>query len=96
MVELSQTTDTTGNTLNIKLDRYQPLETDKQYYTWFDDGLEQRYASHAYGISQLDAASSAIDRFLVKNFDGYIESQMRDVDEVTRKTFEVAQQHRVC
>lgn len=95
IVELSQNPRNRDNTLTIKLDRYQPLSTDKQYYTWYDNGVEQRYATPAYGISQLDPASSAIDKFLVKNFDAYVEAHMKNANEITKRSFEVAQQHKV-
>jgi hypothetical protein len=72
------------------------MDTDKQYYSWFDDGLEQRYQTPAYGIGNLAAAASAIEKFLGQNFEGYIEAHMRNATEITRKTFQTAQDHKVC
>lgn len=82
--------------MNIPLDRYQPKEGDKQYYPWFDNGVEQHYHTPAYGISNLPVARSAIEKFLEENFAGYIERHMRNATEITRNTFQAAQQHKVC
>jgi hypothetical protein len=94
IVNLSQ--NWTENTLSIQLDRYQPMETDRQYYRWFDAGVEQHYKTPPYGIANLDDASSAIEKFLGQNFEGYIEANLRNATEITQKTFQAAQYHRVC
>jgi hypothetical protein len=94
MVELSQ--KWTSNGLKIPLDQYQPMETDKQSYTWFDDGVEREYRTPAYGISNLAVARFAIERFVTENFDGYIEVHMRKATAITQKTFRAAQGHKVC
>lgn len=93
-VELSQ--NWTENTLRIRLDRYQPKDTDKQSYPWFEDDIELHYQTPPYGIANLNVASSAIEKFLVQNFDGYIEAHLRDASEITRRTFQAAQDHKVC
>ena len=93
VVELSQ--NWTSNRLNIRLDRYQPKDTDKQYYSWFDDGVEQHYQTPAYGIADLAVACSAIEKFLVQNFGGYIAAHLQNATEITRKTFHTAQSHKV-
>lgn len=87
-VELSQ--DWTPNTLSIRLDRYLPKDTDKQHYTWFDNGVEKHYQTPPYGISNMGVARAAIERFLVQNFEGYIDARLREASEITRKTFETA------
>jgi hypothetical protein len=94
MVELSQ--NWTWDKLRIRLDRYQPMETDKQHYSWFSDGVEHRYHTPAYGIANLPMAGSAIEKFLGQNFEGYIEAHMRDATAITQKTFQTAQAHKVC
>lgn len=91
-VELSQ--NWTPNTLRIRLDRYQPMDTDKQHYTWFDNGIEQQYRSAPFGIASLGVASSAIEKFLVQNSEGYIQAHMNVATELTRKSFQTAQQHK--
>jgi hypothetical protein len=68
---------------------------DRQHYSWYDDGIEKKYLTPPYGISDLDVAGYAIERFLAKNFDGYIKAHLRDANEITRKTFQAAQTHRV-
>lgn len=93
MVDLSQ--DWTSNTLRIRLDRYQPMETDKQVYTWFDNGVEHQYHAPAFGIANLGVASSAIEKFLGQNADGYIKAHLRTATELTQKTFQTAQHHKV-
>jgi hypothetical protein len=92
-VELSQ--NWTSNRLKIQLDRYLPKETDRQHYSWFEDDVEQRYQTPPYGIANLSVATSAAKRFLAQNFEGYIQAHMRGASEITRKTFETAQQHKV-
>lgn len=72
------------------------MDTDKQYYSWFDASVEQHYKTPPYGIANLDVASSAIKEFLEQNFKGYIEANLRDATEITRKTFQAAQDHKVC
>jgi hypothetical protein len=94
IVELSQ--NWTLNTLRIRLDQYQPMDTDKQYYSWVDSGVEKHYQTPAYGIENLAVASSAIEKFLWQNFDGYIEAHLLNATEITRKTFQTAQYHKVC
>lgn len=93
VVELSQ--NWTTNTLRIQLDRYQPKNTDKQYYSWFDEGVEQHYQTPAYGIANLAVANSTIEKFLGQNFDGYIEAHLRNATVITQKTFHTAQEHKV-
>ncbi|KAL2075194.1 hypothetical protein VTL71DRAFT_136 [Oculimacula yallundae] len=94
VVQLSQ--EWTTNTLNIPLDRYQPTDTDKQHYTWLDDGVEQRYKTASFGIAKanLGLATSMIERFLVQNSESYIEAHMKVATELTRNTFQTAQQHK--
>ena len=79
----------------IRLDRYQPMETDKQHYTWFDNGVEQQYKTSAFGIANLGVATSAIEKFLAQNSEGYIKAHMKVATELTRKSFQTAQQHKV-
>lgn len=93
-VELSQ--NWTSNTMRIRLDKYQPMDTDKQYYPWFDNCAELHYQTPAYGIAKLEEGTSSIERFLAQNFDTYIEAHMRGANEITRKTFETVQNHKVC
>jgi hypothetical protein len=71
------------------------MKTDKQYYSWFDASVEQHYQTPPYGIANLNVASSAIEKFLGQNFKDYIEANLRDATEITRKTFEAAQDHKV-
>lgn len=92
-VELSQ--NSTDNTLRIQLDRYQPMETDKQSYSWFEDDIESHYQTPPYGIANLGIASSAIEKFLALNSDGYIEANLQSPTEITRRTFQVAQKYQV-
>ena len=92
-MQLSQ--NWTSKTLNIPLDRYQPKEGDKQYYPWFDNGVEQRYQTPPYGIANLHVTRSAIEKFLEENSVGYIEGHMRNATEITRKTFQAANEHKV-
>ena len=94
MSELSQ--NWTRNTLMIQLDRYLPKDTDKQYYSWFEDDVEHHYQTPPYGIANLSVAASAVDKFLGQNSEGYIEAHMRNASEITRKTFQTAQDHKVC
>jgi len=72
------------------------MDTDKQYYSWFDVNVEQHYQTPPYGIANLDDASFAIEEFLGQNFKGYLEANLRDATEITRKTFQAAQDHKVC
>jgi len=94
VVELSQNSEI-RNTLKIRLDRYQPLPTDKQYYPWFEDGVEQRYYTPAYGITNLLMVQSAIEKFLDENLSEYIEVYMRNASKITQRTFHTAQQQKV-
>jgi hypothetical protein len=72
------------------------MEKDKQYYSWFDGGVEQHYDTPAYGIGNLAVASSAVEKFLGQNFEGYIAAHLLNATEITRKTFQTAQDHKVC
>lgn len=92
-IELSQ--GLTVNRLKIRLDRYQPKDTDKQYYTWHNDGAEQKYYTPAYGIENLEVARAAIERFLRDNSELYIDAHLRDAAQITRNTFQTAQQNKV-
>ena len=71
------------------------MDTDKQYYRWFEDNVEHRYHTPAYGIANLPLARSAMEKFLEENFAGYIEGHMRNATEITRTTFQTAQEHKV-
>jgi hypothetical protein len=93
VVELSQ--NWISNTLTIPLDRYQPKVGDKQYYSWFENDVEQHYSTPAYGIANLHVARSAIEKFLEENSAGYIEGHMRNATEITRQSFQTAKEHKV-
>ncbi len=71
------------------------METDKQFYTWFDNGVEHQYHTPAFGIANLGVASSAIEKFLGQNAGGYIEAHLRTATELTQKTFQTASDHKV-
>lgn len=92
-VELSQ--GLPPNRLKIRLDRYQPRDTDRQYYTWFNGGVEQKYHTPAYGIENLNVALQGIDGFMRDNSEAYVEAHLKDASEITRKTFQTAQQNKV-
>ncbi|KAE9378490.1 hypothetical protein N431DRAFT_435586 [Stipitochalara longipes BDJ] len=92
-VELSQ--GVVPNRLKIRLDRYQPKDTDRQYYQWFNnEGVQQKYHTPAYGIENLSVAQHAIEGFLRDNSEAYIETHLKDATEITRKTFHTAQQNK--
>jgi hypothetical protein len=93
VIELSQGLST--NRLKIRLDRYQPKDTDKQYYSWFNEGVEQKYYTPAYGIENLEVARAAIERFLRDNSELYVDAHLKDAAQITRKTFQTAQQNKV-
>jgi hypothetical protein len=95
IIALSQ--NWTPNVLKIRLDRYQPKDTDKQHYSWFDEGAEQQYRTPAYGIGKdnLAFATCAIEKFLSQNSEGYLEAHLQNAAEITRKTFHTAQKYKV-
>ena len=93
VVELSQ--NWTPKVLRIRLDRYQPKDTDKQYYSWFDEGAEQQYRTPAYGIENLERSRSAIESFMRDNSEAYIEAHLKSATEITRRTFQTAQENKV-
>jgi len=86
----------TPNLLRIRLDRYQPKERDRQHYSWFDDDIEQLYHTPAYGIEKdnMAFATSALENFLRENSEGYLRAHLQDANEITRKTFRIAQEHK--
>jgi hypothetical protein len=93
LVELSQ--GLTPNRLKIRLDRYQPKDTDRQYYSWFNEGIEQKYHTPAYGIENLSVALHGIEGFMWDNSEAYVEAHLKEATEITRKTFHTAQQNKV-
>ena len=93
LVELSQ--GWTSTAMEIQLDKYAPMPTDKQYYSWYDDGKERRFLTPAYGISNLDRSSSAIQNFLAQNSDAYIFKHIKDACQTTQQTFAIAQEYKV-
>jgi hypothetical protein len=95
IVDLSQ--NRTSNVLRIRLDRYQPKDTDKQNYSWFDEGVEQQYHTPAYGIGKNNLALTTceIEKFLSQNSEGYLEAHLQNAVEITRKTFHIAQEYKV-
>jgi len=93
VVQLSQ--PWTSNSLTIELQRYLPMETDKQHYTWYEEGIERHYDTPPYGIANWRKVHSSFERFMEQNFEQYINAHMRDATEITRRTFEMSLQHRV-
>jgi hypothetical protein len=73
---------------------YEP-STDKLFSPWYDNGVEQKYPTPAYGIANLPMARSAIEKFFDDNFAGYIEAHMVNATEITRVAFKAAQDHKV-
>lgn len=84
-----------GSTLSIRLDKYKPKEYDKQSYTWYEQGRERYYHTPAFGIANLGMATSAIEAFQRQNAERYIEAHLRSATEMTCRTFQAAQQHKV-
>lgn len=93
VVQLSQ--HWTSNTLTVELHRYVPMETDKQHYTWYEDELERHYDTPPYGIANWRKVSFSIERFMEQNSKQYIAAHLRDAAEISRTTFEIAQDHKV-
>jgi hypothetical protein len=93
LIDLSQ--NWTSNVLRVKLDRYLPKNTDKQHYSWFDEGAEQQYRTPAYGIENLAPTTCVIERFLSQNSEEYLEAHLQNAAEITRKTFHTAQEYKV-
>ncbi len=93
IVYLSQ--NWTSNTLRLRLDRYQPKDTDKQYYSWLDNGVEKLYKTTPYGISSIPEATSVIEKFLWQNSEDYVEAHMRKASEISRQTLQAARDHQV-
>jgi hypothetical protein len=93
VIDLSQ--NWTSNVLRIRLDRYLPKDTDKQHYSWFDEGAEQQYRTPAYGIGNLEPTIHVIEDFLSQNFERCLEAHLQNAAEITRKTFHTAQEYKV-
>jgi hypothetical protein len=100
VVELSQKGKNwapTPNLLRICLDQYRPKERDRQHYSWFDGGVEQLYHTPPYGIEKENEASTthALENFLRENAEDYLRAHLKNATEITRKTFRIAQEHKV-
>jgi hypothetical protein len=86
------------NTLNLKVQKYNPKETDKVGYTWRDrDNIEQRYECPLYALADLEHVQITLERFLEHNISTYIRTILSDAESITKLVFETALAHsEVC
>ena len=62
----------TQDTLNLRVQEFDPTKDDKQNYTWFDKGTEHTYHCPPFAIADKDHAKEEIRRFINANMEAYI------------------------
>jgi hypothetical protein len=69
-VQLSQ--GHSNSTLNLRVQEFEPAESDKTNYVWFDNGVEYVYECPHYAIADRDHATDQVRQFIDSNLEQYI------------------------
>ncbi len=61
------------DTLNLRVQEFDPVAGDKVNYTWIADGVEQTYSCPRYAIADKYHATEEVRRFLYSNVEKYVD-----------------------
>jgi hypothetical protein len=70
-VPLSQGHST--STLNLRVQEFDPVESDKTYYTWFDNGASRVYQCPHFAIADRDHTTDQVHQFIESNLKEYVD-----------------------
>ena len=96
-IELRLSQGHSTNTLNLRVQEFDPVESDKTSYPWYDNGVEHFYRCPNYAIADRDHATDQFRRFMDSNVEQYIDHLLpRSTDAgamFTRMVFRTARAH---
>jgi hypothetical protein len=90
-VQLSQ--GHSNSTLNLRVQKFEPAESDKTNYLWFDDNVRYVYECPHYAIADRDHATDQIRRFIDSNLEEYIDNLLPATDDPSATFVRMAFHH---
>jgi hypothetical protein len=93
-IELRLSQGHSNRTLNLRVQGFNPVESDKTSYPWYDNGVEHFYECPHYAIADTDHATEQIRLFIDLNMERYIYQLLPDTSDpratFIRKVFKTA------
>jgi len=71
-MELQLSQGHSSDTLNLRVREFDPVESDKTSYPWFDNGVSHVYDCPHYAIADRDHAANQVRQFIDSNLEQYI------------------------
>jgi hypothetical protein len=72
-IELRLSQGHSDSTLNLRVQEFDPVESDKTDYTWFNNGIKYVYQCPHYAIADRDHAKEQVRLFIDSNLEKYVD-----------------------
>ena len=72
-IELQLSQGHSSGTLNLRVQEFDPVESDKTDCPWFDDGVARVYQCPHFAIADRDHAADQVRQFIDSNLDEYVD-----------------------
>ena len=72
-IELRLSQGHSDSTLNLRVQEFDPVESDKTDYTWFNNGIKYVYQCPHYAIADRDHAKDQVRLFIDSNLEKYVD-----------------------
>ena len=82
-IELRLSQGHSNSTLNLRVQEFDPVESDKTSYPWYDRGVEHFYRCPNYAIADRDHATDQVRRFIDSNMEQYIDQLLPDTSDLS-------------
>lgn len=93
-IELRLSQGHSKNTLNLRVQEFDPVESDKTNYPWFDDeGVEHVYKCPHYAIADREHATKQVSRFIESNVAQYVHKLLPATSDPSSKFVRMAFQY---
>jgi hypothetical protein len=79
-------------TLDLQVQKYEPIEGDKQHYYWYSNGERIIKETSPYAIHDIEFATGVIKKFVKNNLESYTKVLLKDSSPIIRSTFKTALQ----
>jgi len=76
--------------LNLKVQKFDPKDTDKVNYTWVNGNEVETYKCSHYALADLEHVQISLENFLENNTEMYVNSVLSNASPMTKKVFETS------
>lgn len=80
-IELQLSQGHSSGALNLRVQEFDPVESDKTSYPWFDNGVGHVYDCPHYAIADRDHATDQVRQFIDSNLEQYINQLLPDASD---------------